>query len=65
MEYLDIKYIRVKAGWSQAALATAIGVTQGTIARWERGIRPITVEQLYKISQVLNVDIRDFFGGVR
>lgn len=65
MEYFNIKYMRVKAGLSQAALASAIGVTQSTIARWEHGSRSITVEQLYKIAQVLRVDIREFFGGVR
>lgn len=62
MEYPNIKLIRIKAGLTQFALAKLMGVTQGTIARWECGSRSITVEQLLKISHALDVDIRKFFG---
>lgn len=63
MEYFNIKLMRIKSGLTQSQLAKAIGVTQSTIARWESGNRPITVDQLYKIAHALNVDIKSFFEG--
>jgi transcriptional regulator with XRE-family HTH domain len=33
----EIRALRKKLGWTQMALAEAIGVTSNTVARWERG----------------------------
>jgi len=33
----EIRALREKMGWTQLALAEAIGVTSNTVARWERG----------------------------
>jgi len=33
----EIRALRGKLGWTQMALAEAIGVTSNTVARWERG----------------------------
>ena len=33
----EIRALREKLGWTQVALAEAIGVTSNTVARWERG----------------------------
>ncbi len=33
----EIRALRGKLGWTQVALAEAIGVTSNTVARWERG----------------------------
>ena len=33
----EIRALREKLGWTQMALAEAIGVTSNTVARWERG----------------------------
>jgi len=37
MSGVDIRALRGKLGWTQVALAEAIGVTSNTVARWERG----------------------------
>lgn len=37
----DLKQWREKQGYSQAALANALGVHVMTISKWERGIREI------------------------
>ena len=33
----EIRALRAKLGWTQMALAEAIGVTSNTVARWEGG----------------------------
>jgi transcriptional regulator with XRE-family HTH domain len=33
----EIRALRGKLGWTQIALAEAVGVTSNTVARWERG----------------------------
>lgn len=37
MTGLEIRALREKLGWTQMALAEAVGVTSNTVARWERG----------------------------
>lgn len=37
MNGVEIRALREKLGWTQVALAKAIGVTSNTVARWERG----------------------------
>jgi transcriptional regulator with XRE-family HTH domain len=49
----EIRALRQKLGWTQAALAEALGVTSNTVARWERdemAISEPTVRLLYKIA---------------
>jgi len=37
MTGVEIRALREKFGWTQMALAEAVGVTSNTVARWERG----------------------------
>jgi len=37
MTGVDIRALRGNLGWTQVALAEAVGVTSNTVARWERG----------------------------
>ena len=37
MTAVEIRVLRDKLGWTQMALAEAVGVTSNTVARWERG----------------------------
>ncbi len=37
MTAVEIRSLREKLGWTQMALAQAVGVTSNTLARWERG----------------------------
>ena len=53
--YENIKNARKKAGLTQSELATAIGVTQKEISRWETGTRTPQVETIASICKALNV----------
>ncbi len=54
-----IKAIRESAGVSEARLAEAVGVTQPTVSRWERGHVALRVFQLVKIASALRVDVAE------
>lgn len=47
--------IRKKLGFDQASLANAVGVTQSTWSRIERGESPLTIDQLIKASVHLRI----------
>ena len=47
---------------TQAELARRIGVQQSSIASYEIGRRQIPITQLFKISEVLYVDIEELLG---
>lgn len=53
--YENIKNARKNAGFTQSELATAIGVTQKEISRWETGTRTPQVETIASICKALNV----------
>jgi putative transcriptional regulator len=61
-----LKELRTKLGLSQQAFATALGVTTGTISRWEGGKRSILLtlpqmRSLIKLLRSVDWDIDDFF----
>ena len=46
---------------SQAALATVVGVTQGTVARWESGIVTPSDHHKAVLAGVLHQEVRQLF----
>ncbi|EHM9266713.1 helix-turn-helix transcriptional regulator [Salmonella enterica] len=50
----NLKKLRKEAGISQASLADALGVSQGAIAHYEKGIRKLNVESAKKVIEALN-----------
>ena len=48
-----LKELRMKRGFSQQELGTAIGVTKVSICGYENGTRLPTLDNLVKISEVL------------
>lgn len=50
-----IKQSRQEAGLTQAELAKRVGLQQSSISRIENGKRPLTVDQLWRMAQVLGV----------
>lgn len=56
-----IEKYRKKIGISQSKLADILGVTQGTISQWEKGVTSPTVSKLPEIAKALNCGIPDLF----
>jgi len=55
-----IELARVLKGMSRVQLAKAMGMSDVSIGRWERGTQPIRLENLYDIAQALGQNIHDF-----
>lgn len=56
----QIRLAREEKGWSQAALGSAIFVSQNVISDLELGLRPIRVWELLAIANALGRDIQEF-----
>lgn len=54
-----ITEVRKSRGFTQQALAQAVGLTQGAVAHWESGRRQPPLAMLRKIAEALGVDVRD------
>lgn len=55
-KYKEVKDYRKQAGYSQAKLASEIGVRQATISDWENGVYFPTPENINKMAKLFNVD---------
>ena len=55
----QIKKLRVNKELTQKQLADACGVTQGTVAQWEKGICFPKAEKIPKLALVLGCHIGD------
>lgn len=56
---------RLQARMSQAKLGEAIGVTFQQIQKYEKGTNRIGSGRLFKIAEVLQCDVTDFYESVR
>jgi len=56
---------RIMLGLTQQQLAELIGVTYQQAHKYEKGINRMAAGRLYKIAQVLGVDVSYFFEGLR
>lgn len=52
-----VRQLREKAGWSQATLAKAAGMTQPAVARFEAGGTVPTLPVLDRLAQALGADL--------
>ena len=57
-----IREARKAAGYTQAELADIIGLTQGMINKIETGLSAVTLDNLYKLSEVLEYPVVYFLG---
>lgn len=53
--HLNIKAIREDKGLKQIEVAEHIGVDKSAYSKIEKGLRSITVEELYKMAQLFNL----------
>jgi transcriptional regulator with XRE-family HTH domain len=58
-----VREARLNRGVTQGELAAALGLTHGSIARYETGTRSLSVAQLLRIGQVLGVPAPSLLPG--
>lgn len=56
-----IREARLMAGHTQKEFAQLLGVTQVTVARWETGGRPISLDSLIEVARVTGNELSWFF----
>jgi len=61
-EGYNLKLFRKKKNLTQQELGEMLGVKKSTVSRWESSERAMTVENIKKISQVLNVPVSAFLS---
>lgn len=57
-----IRERRTAQGLSQTALGQALGVSFQQIQKYENGANRVSASRLYRIAQVLDIDVGYFFG---
>ena len=62
MLHQNIKELRVERGLTQAQLAKLIGVTQGAVYFWEKGINEPTAGYLIKLARLFNVSVDELLS---
>lgn len=58
---LRLRQIRKEKGLSQEKIMMGTGIHRTYLSEVERGIRNISIVNVYKISQMLQIDIMDMF----
>lgn len=56
-----IRNYREERGMTLEELSNKLGITKGYLSKLERGIKPISLDNLHKIADVLEVDVTDLF----
>ncbi|MCT3595659.1 XRE family transcriptional regulator [Lactobacillus amylovorus] len=56
-----IRYFRNKRGWTSEELANKLGTSRVTVTRYETGTRKTNQDVLFKLADVFNVSINEFF----
>lgn len=60
----NIKFLRIKRGWSQEELATRLGYKSfTTIAKWESGIAEPHLKTVKKIAKLFDVEVNELINS--
>jgi len=57
-----LRKLRKERGLTQADLARQIGIQQSDLSRMEKGEYRVSLDKLFKILAVFDLDLADFFG---
>jgi transcriptional regulator with XRE-family HTH domain len=57
-----LRHLRKERGLTQADLARQIGIQQSDLSRMEKGEYRVSLDNLFKILGVFDLDLADFFG---
>lgn len=58
-----LKVVLAEQNKSGKWLALQLGKTENTISRWVRNINQPTVEQLFDIAKILNIDVKTLLNS--
>ena len=58
---MTIENLRKKINISQSELAERLGVTQGAISQWEKGVTSPVADKLPELAKILQCSIADLF----
>src|SRR5260221_9219201 len=58
---VNIRRARIDKGFTQQQLAEKMGKANTSISSYESGSRPLSIDDLIQLSEILEVDIRTFF----
>lgn len=58
----SIKSIRKRKGYSHENMALEMNISQVAYSKIEKGITKLTIERLYKIAEILEVEIGELLG---
>lgn len=58
-----LKVVLAEQNKSGKWLALQLGETENTISRWVRNINQPTVERLFDIAKILNVDVKELLNS--
>ena len=59
-----IKVLRKEMGFKQEDLAKKLKIDRTTYVRKEQGAIPITTEEWFEITNILNINFADIFGSI-
>ncbi|MEG9482790.1 helix-turn-helix transcriptional regulator [Mannheimia sp. HC-2023] len=57
----NIQKYRLASGLSQSQLGNTLGVPQGTVGNWERGLREPNLATIKKLAEALNCKPADLY----
>lgn len=58
----SIREARLAKGITQDQLAKLLGITQGAVAQWEKGLTHPSFELLPKVAEALDIKLDDLIG---
>jgi transcriptional regulator with XRE-family HTH domain len=63
-DFTRLKLLRVARGLTQSQLADMIGVTQGTVSQWEKGMTHPRFGVIPRLATALGVSVDDIIGKI-
>lgn len=54
---IKIERLRKEKGITQESFATSLGVTQGAVSQWEKGISKPSIDKLTQIAEILECSV--------
>ena len=60
----NLKLARKEAGLSSRDVCYELGITKGTLSKWENGSKLITEERLEQLADLYDMEIEELMYGV-